>query len=271
MMSLSVIAVVVTANAYLLSAAIHFGFFFLHLRRWKQWARWSTWIAWGFHSAALIAWIVEAGRLPLFSLYESGFFFSWVVVLNYLIVELILQVRVAGTFLLPLVFVFLLYILTQPRMAVISAEVSHLLVAVHVAMALLGYGSFALAFIAAVMYVLQEQQLRYKRFSLLYQRLPSLETLDRIQYQFILLGQPFLTLAILTGALWASTVWGRFWGWEVKETWSLVTWIIYSLYLAARHWGRWGGRRAAWLAIGGFLAVMVNYFVVSSLSELHNF
>jgi cytochrome c-type biogenesis protein CcsB len=135
---------------------------------------------------------------------------------------------------------------------------------VHVVTAFLGYAAFALAFGSAILYLVQERRPRPS--------LPPLPALDSLIYRTTVLGFLLLTLGIVTGAVWAETAWGRYWSWDPKETWSLITWFIYAALLHARLLKGWHGRRTAWLAVLGFMAVLFTYFGVSFLlTGLHSY
>jgi cytochrome c-type biogenesis protein CcsB len=135
---------------------------------------------------------------------------------------------------------------------------------IHVVTCFLGYSAFAVAFGAGLLYLLQEKRPR--------PTLPALPQLDRLLYRAVMLGFLLLTLGILTGAVWAESAWGRYWSWDPKETWSLITWLIYAALLHARLLKGWHGRRIAWLSILGFMAVLFTYFGVSFLlSGLHSY
>jgi cytochrome c-type biogenesis protein CcsB len=135
---------------------------------------------------------------------------------------------------------------------------------IHVVTAFLGYAAFALAFGTAILYLIQDRRPRSS--------LPPLPLLDSLIYRTTVLGFLLLTLGIATGAVWAETAWGRYWSWDPKETWSLITWFIYAALLHARHLKGWHGRRIAWLAVLGFMAVLFTYFGVSFLlSGLHSY
>ena len=102
--------------------------------------------------------------------------------------------------------------------------------------------------------------------------LPETEVLDNIEYKSIMVGFPFMTLLIVTGAIWANYAWGRYWGWDPKETWSLITWLIYAVYLHARFTAGWRGRRTAYISIIGFISVIFTYLGVNIfLSGLHSY
>ena len=102
-------------------------------------------------------------------------------------------------------------------------------------------------------------------------RFPEARVLDELGYQLILLGFLFLSIGIITGAVWANSAWGRYWGWDPKETWSLITWFVYATLLHARLTRGWHGKRIAYLSMFGFAAVIFTYFGVNLLPGLHSY
>jgi cytochrome c-type biogenesis protein CcsB len=139
----------------------------------------------------------------------------------------------------------------------------------HVATMMLSYAALSVSFGAAAAYLVQAQSNGgARRFA----RLPSGETLDEIANRSVLVGFPLLTLGVSLGAYWAYSAWGRYWGWDPKETSALVTWLIYAGYLHARNLRGWKGRGAAWLLVAGFGAVLFTYFAVNLwVSGLHSY
>ncbi|WP_026118407.1 c-type cytochrome biogenesis protein CcsB [Nocardiopsis salina] len=102
--------------------------------------------------------------------------------------------------------------------------------------------------------------------------LPSSELLDRISHRMILFAFPLWTFGIIAGAVWADEAWGRFWGWDPKEVWSFISWVIYAAYLHARATGGWRGRKATWINVIGFVSIMFNFFAVNYMfSGLHSY
>ena len=143
---------------------------------------------------------------------------------------------------------------------------------IHTILAFLGDAAFAMAAGIGVMYLIQERYVKSKRLSGLFQKLPSLQSLDEINYRLISLGFPLLTLAIITGVIWANTAWGTYWRWDPKEVWSLITWLIYALVLHLRLTVGWRGKKAAGLSIIGFILVIFTFFGVNLLLKgLHAF
>lgn len=132
---------------------------------------------------------------------------------------------------------------------------------VHVTLAFLGNAVFALAFATSLIYVFEDSRLKAKRPAPR-RLLPSLERLDDLNHRLLSWGFPLLTLGIVTGAIWAHFAWGRFWSWEARENWSLITWTLYALLLHGRSVG-WRGRRAATLTILGFGVLLVSFVSVN--------
>jgi ABC-type transport system involved in cytochrome c biogenesis permease subunit len=177
--------------------------------------------------------------------------------LLFLLVEYKYRLGILGSFLLPVVFLIIFYasFLSKQIVPLPPALESYWL-GIHVTLAFLSYGAFVLSFVTGVMYLI----------------LPSIETLDYLSYKSISLGFPLLTLGIITGALWANNAWGSYWSWDPKETWSLITWLIYASYLHARVIAGWRGRKAAYLSIVGFGCVLFTYFGVNLLlGGLHSY
>ncbi len=269
---LTVILYGITIGGYAISAALYVVYLL-----WRDRGRYLPTIftvaVWLLHTGTLVLRLTTTRNLPFTSLFESTLFLTWVLILHYLLIELLMDLPVAGAFVMPVNFVFLFggSVLTRSSRA-IDPEVSGVWVGLHVFITFLSYAIFALAFVLSVMYLIQERQLRKKDFSVLFQRLPSLETMDILALRLVTVGFPLLTLGIVAGALWADVVWGRFWGWEIKEVWSLLTWLVYGSYLFLRWRMGWQGRRAAWVAVVGFVMTLINYFLVNLyFTDLHKY
>jgi cytochrome c-type biogenesis protein CcsB len=213
------------------------------------------------------------GYVPLANLYESLIFFSLVTAGIYLVVEGLYKNRVIGAFVLPLVFLTIAYASLSPVVSdriqpLVPALKSNWLIA-HVITCFLGYAAFAVAFGVSTMYLAKRRAAGGG--GELVARFPAAEVLDELTYQLILFGFVFLTAGIITGAVWANSAWGRYWGWDPKETWSLITWFVYATLLHARMMRGWSGKRVAVLSIVGFMAVLFTYFGVNFLPGLHSY
>jgi cytochrome c-type biogenesis protein CcsB len=213
---------------------------------------------------------IAAERPPWGNLWEYTVALGWGITLftvafdrafgERLVTALMLTVAVA------LMAVALIFFPSEIR-PLVPALQSNRILGIHVSTMMLAYSALSISFGASLAYLVQASSAG-KRFA----RLPEPEALGEIAYWSVLVGFPLLTLGIALGAYWASTAWGRYWGWDPKETSALLTWFIYAGYLHARGLRGWEGRRAAWLLILGFGAVMFTYFAVNFLiSGLHSY
>jgi cytochrome c-type biogenesis protein CcsB len=141
----------------------------------------------------------------------------------------------------------------------------------HVPLLLTAYGIFFAAFLVGIVYLWEERQMKSKHPNTLTFRLPSLEELDNLIAKLISAAFPLLTLGLLLGGIWAQHAWGRFWGWDPKETWTLITCLVYASYLSARAFIGWRGRKSTYLSLAGFAVVLFTYMGVSYFSPLHGF
>jgi cytochrome c-type biogenesis protein CcsB len=213
------------------------------------------------------------GHAPLSNLYESLAFFALVIGILYLVIEWRYKSRIIGVFCSPLAFLAIAYASLSPDISdriqpLIPALKSNWLIA-HVVLCFIGYAAFAIAFGVSIMYLIRQRDTGEGKTLL--DRLPALRILDELNHQLIMFGFLFLSAGIITGAVWANSAWGRYWGWDPKETWSLITWFIYATLLHAKLMRGWHGRRIAFLSILGFFAVLFTYFGVNLLPGLHSY
>jgi cytochrome c-type biogenesis protein CcsB len=213
------------------------------------------------------------GHAPLSNLYESLVFFAGTIILIYLFIERKYQNRVIGAFTTPLAFLALAYASLSPNISdriqpLIPALKSNWLIA-HVIACFIGYGAFAVACGVSFMYLVKQKSSDNK--SSMLNLLPDVDMLDDLNHRLVMFGFLFLSVGIITGAVWAHSAWGRYWGWDPKETWSLITWFVYATLLHARMMRGWRGKRTAILSIGGFAAVLFTYFGVNLLPGLHSY
>jgi len=225
----------------------------------------------GNTTGIILRWIesyrMGIGHAPLSNLYESLVFFAWCIVLLHLFVEWKYKNRVIGVIGTLLAVTTLAYASLKPSeiQPLIPALKSNWLIA-HVFTCFIGYASFAIAFGISVLYLV-----RRVGGPQVLERLPSDRLMDELTHQLVMFGFLFLSAGIITGAVWANSAWGRYWGWDPKETWSLITWFIYATLLHARFMRGWHGNRIATLSIVGFLAVLFTYFGVNYLPGLHSY
>lgn len=217
-------------------------------------------VAFAAHGASIAARSLAGGYVAVTTNHEALSFFAWLIVGVYLAVQFRYRLPAVGAA------VALLALLVALGAVAFHSGVRDLPPAlrsawlpVHVTLAFLGNAVLALAFCVSLVYLFHERRLKYKRPGPVLRRLPSLETLDQLNYRALLWGFPLLTLGIVTGALWSKNSWGRIWSWEEREVFSLIVWLLYAGLLQARLVAGWRGRRAAKLTIVGFAVVFVSF------------
>lgn len=217
------------------------------------------------------------GRIPLTNLYESIVFFTWSILLIYIIIDFKYKQRAIGAFIIPFAFMGMIWAqlgLDKTIEPLVPALQSNWLT-YHVITCFLGYGAFAVACGVSIMYLIKigsEEKSKGTPMTGLLGMFPPTRVLDDINYKSIMVGFPLLTLGIITGAAWANYAWGTYWSWDPKETWSLIVWFVYAAFLHARFTRGWVGRRAAWLSIIGFASTIFCYLGVNLLlSGLHSY
>ncbi len=251
---------------YFLSTMVYSVYLILLKESLLKWASRIVLLGFVTHTLAFLSRYMEAGYTPVTNLHESLSFFAWMIIGVLLLAGLRYRIRMLGSFLTPIALILMLFALALPKeilpLAPVLRSFWH---PFHVIFAFLGNAFFTLAFCGGVMYLIQEHQLKSKRVGAIGKRLPSLKVLDDLNYYSLKFGFPLLTLGIITGAVWAEYAWGRYWGWDPKETWSLITWFLYAALLHQRLTVGWRGRKAALMAILGFMAVLFTFLGVNLL------
>jgi cytochrome c-type biogenesis protein CcsB len=225
------------------------------------------------HCLAFILRYVEAGHTPVVNLHESLSFFAWMIVGFFLLMRSQYKVEVLGAFVSPLALLLIVWASVLPKaIPTLPPALKSWWLPIHVTFAFVGDAIFAIAFCAGVIYLIQERLVKSKRAVGFSQRLPSLAVLDEINYRALTIGFPLLTIGIITGAVWAEYAWGSYWSWDPKETWSLITWLLYAALLHQRLTVGWRGKKAAIMAIVGFGAVLFTFLGVNLLlGGLHTY
>ena len=250
-----------------------------------------TAVGWLVHLGSLVSRGIAADRLPWGNMYEfsSSVAFTAVTVFLVLLARKRVDVTVGAFVMVPVVLYLglagtVLYTAAGPLVPALNSY----WIKIHVAAAVLSSGAFLLAGVIALLYLLRERYdttlallaadpraLRRApltgrtrpvtvQFPLTLGRsLPAAPTLDKAAYAVIAFAFPVWTFAIIAGAIWAEAAWGRYWGWDPKETWSFITWVLYAGYLHARATAGWKGRKAAWVAVAAAVALVIDYYVVN--------
>ncbi len=231
--------------------------------------RFATLLAWFgvvFQALSIVLRSVVAGRLPLSNMFEFSSTFIFLAGLIYLLFERWYGVRQLGAIVLPLIVAMAAYIWRLPASlrevdALIPALQNQPLMTTHVSLAILAYATFAVAFAAAVLFLIADRW----RVSWL----PSADLLDDLGFRAVTVGFPAMALVLILGSVWAYRAWGTYWQWDPKETAALFTWLIYAVYLHTRTLRGWRGRRSAMILVVAFGAVVFTYFGNYVFGGLH--
>jgi cytochrome c-type biogenesis protein CcsB len=218
-----------------------------------------------FHTLDLAIRAVQAGNVPVTNFAQSLSFLAWLTAIVSLVLMLRMRMQVLGAFVAPgvLIAAGAAFILLRPGRLVIPESLRSAWLPVHVTLAFLGDALFVVAAGVSVAYLLYEARLKAKRpMAPSGETVPSLEKLDRINYRLLGWGFVMLSLAIVSGAMWADATWGHFWSWEPQESWSLVTWLLYAGLLESRITIGWRGRRAAALTLAVFMVLVGSFLGV---------
>nr|NLD41819.1 c-type cytochrome biogenesis protein CcsB [Actinomycetales bacterium] len=216
-------------------------------------------------TAYIILRATVTGHGPFSNQHEFAMAFVWSIIAIYLYFEWRYHMRALSLVVIGVAMGLLLYGMNldtavRPLMPALQ---NNLMLSLHVGTAMLSYGAFCVSFAAAALY-LARPYLRWKV-------LPSADALDEVSYRAAVIAYPILTAMIILGAIWAESAWGRYWGWDPKETAALVTWLVWSGYLHARVSRGWRGKKAAWLVVIGFATVLFAYFGNHFFGGLHSY
>jgi ABC-type transport system involved in cytochrome c biogenesis permease subunit len=260
-----------SAALYTLAGISHL--FYMFRRPFEFLAKWSTRTAFAVHTLGLIFLVIHSGHAPIHEYYEFAYLFTWVLMANYTAIEVWRNNQSAGAFLVPVIAALQVVVAALPKNMPdpYGMEFSPSLIGWHVGVTFMGYGFFFGSFVAGALYLMQERNLRLKKWGPLYYRLPSLEVLDMWSGRFVYVGFPLLTFGMFAGLVFAHVTWQSFWQSDPKVLFTVFVWAVYGAYLLMRKvWG-WGGRKAAWWSVAGVAGLLINYFVMNWLSHIHRF
>src|SRR5918999_827394 len=259
--------------AYLI-AAIHSILAFVNKRRSLQRvAQWSMAAGFVLHTAALITdWALD-GHYPLFGTRETLSFLAWALVAGYGIVLYKYRAQAVGAFTMPLICIltFVALLINRDASASRAAFSTTWLFPIHTTMLVFAYAAFFIVFMASVMYLLQERELKLKTFSAFFHRLPSLSTINEIATHAAAIGLTLLTLGLVAGMFWNWSLHGQMWRNDPKEIFAVLTWLLYFVLALYRSSANWRGRRAAWLGVLGFVLVLCTFLAAPLLGSYHVF
>ena len=216
-----------------------------------------TWLVGIFLIIALILRGIAAQRAPWGNMYEFAVSSVTAVIVTFLLVSIKKNIQWLGIFItVPAIIllglaVIVLYTESGPLVPALKST----WLWIHVSSAIISYGAFSLNFGLSIIYLLKTKN-KLKS-------LPSLKRIDEFSYKVVLFAFPIWTFSVISGAVWAENAWGRYWGWDPKETWAFITWVAYAAYLHARLTVGWKGRKAAWLCLIAGSTFLFNYVYVN--------
>ena len=236
-----------------------------------------TWLAAIFLAGALVLRGVWAGRVPWGNMYEYALGLSLGALVVFLVISLRRDVRWLGIFVVTPVLLLLgiaIVVLYSEAAQLVPALQSYWMV-LHVPTAIIASGAFTVSAATATLSLVRsraERKAGDAPVTGLAAKLPSAERLRALTHRVVMFGFPLWTFTVVAGAIWAENAWGRYWGWDPKETWAFITWVVYAAYLHARSTAGWRGDRASWIAIAGFIAFLINFFGVNLFAGgLHSY
>jgi cytochrome c-type biogenesis protein CcsB len=224
-----------------------------------------TWVAWVLHVTADVTRGFAAGRVPWANLFEFTLTATAIVVGVFLFSQFWQDLRFLGAYITGIVLVLLglatvnFYVEVTP----LRPALQSVWLVIHVFVASLGTGFFALGAGLSIAQLLQSRREATGRGPRFLETLPDAEKLENLAYRVVLVGFVFWTFTLIAGAIWAASAWGRYWGWDTKEVWTFIIWVIFAGYIHARATRGWRGSRSAVLAIVGFAAVIFNFTIVN--------
>lgn len=226
-----------------------------------------------FHSASIAMRWSATEHGPYITMYEVLSKYAWFSVVVFLLAQYKYEkIKVAGFIVMPAVLLIMGAGSTYSRdIQLIPASLRSYWLIAHVTFANLAFGSLLVATGVAALYILKERNSRKKEpESPFYKKLPELKVMDELMYQFVAAGMLFLSIMIGTGAIWANQTWGRYWGWDPTETWSLIVWFMYGICLHLRMNAGWSGKKIAWFIIFSIFVLTFSLFGIGYVySGLH--
>jgi cytochrome c-type biogenesis protein CcsB len=239
---------------------------------WGRFAILMNVVAWGLHGAEIVTRGMAADRVPWGNMYEFVSAITFAAVTVYLVMLWRYKVSWLGPFLMVAVVIALgiatIWLYNDP--GPLRPALHSYWIAIHVTAAVTATGTFTVAGVATVLYLVRSM-VPAKRGGIL-ERVPGAAALDTLAHRTIMFAFPIWTFAIIAGAIWADSAWGRYWGWDPKETWSFITWVGYAGYLHARATAGWRGRKAAIISLIAFSCLLFNFFGINYLvSGLHSY
>ncbi|GBC63185.1 c-type cytochrome biogenesis protein CcsB [Desulfonema ishimotonii] len=271
MMGFTDLLVIITIIFYFLSTASYFAYLFFqkdYLHRLGIYILGTGFVA---HTTLIGTTFMHIGSIPAHNLHQTLSLAGWILAGVFLTFQYRFGLRVLGIFIAPLA-TFTMIIssrlpITPDRL---DESFKSFWLILHVVIIFTGEAAFALACGVGILYLLQEHAIKTKKRGFFFNRLPSLEMLDSTGYACIITGFTMVTIGLLSGFLYARSIWGRFWSWDPKEVWSGIMWLFYAALLHERLVVGWRGRKSAIMSIIGFVVLLFTFLGVNFFLKGHH-
>lgn len=250
---------------YAIAAAIYLSSLVFRRDRWLLYGAVVTAIALVPHTISILIRWFALSHGPYLSPYEIMSSNAWVAILAFLVVQLKLpKIKLVGAVIIPLsVLILGIGFYLSSDIKYLAPTLRGYWLFIHIFFAKLTFGSFFIGMGLAILFLLKSSTWTSKND--LFKKTPSSDRLDELSYQFSALGFLFLAVMIIAGSIWANQAWGRYWGWDVTETWSLVTWLVYAVYLHVRITYDWRGKKSAWSLLFAMIFVVFILLVLPNI------
>ncbi len=265
--------ILIPTFSYILSTAGYIAYLFFQKERLQKIGYVLLFAGFLIHSISIGYGFLQSGHLPVQNLHQTLSIAGWAIAGMFLFLKYRFNLKVLGIYAAPLVAIVMIISMRLPAEGtVVQAKTlfSNIWLVSHVVIILVGEASFALACGAGLLYILQERAIKTKHHGFFFKRLPALELLDNTGYACIVVGFSLLTLGLITGFVYAKSIWGSFWSWDPKEVWSGIAWLIYAALLHGRLALGWRGRKTAIMSIIGFGILLFTFLGVNLLLTGHH-
>lgn len=256
---------------YMLSSVGYVTYFIFQIDRLQRIGYYLILLAFVGHTLLIVIPLIQSGHFPVRNLRETLLIAGWAVSGVFVLFQIRFNLKILGLYAAPLIALIMLAVSQVPDHPAEAQQMfkSFWLIS-HVVAVFIGDAAFAMACGLGILYLVQENAIKNKRTGFFFKRLPSLDLLDSAGYASIVIGFTLLTLGLITGFVYAKSVWGRFWSWDPKEVWAGITWLFYAALLHERLTVGWRGRRAAIMAIAGFAVLLFTFLGVNLFLKGHH-
>jgi len=264
LVSISTLTLQLSTLLYFFSMAGYVFFLFDQKDRIQKLSFWLVSTAVGVHFVSILFMGISARDLPVQNMVQSLSLAAFAFGCMFLYFQYKFNLKILGVFASVLLSILMLAVMLIPDTPVVSNEILRgFWFVAHIVLVFTGDAALGLACGAGILYLLQEKGIKAKSPGFFYKRLPSLDFLDNVSYTCITTGFTLLTFGLITGFIYAKSIWGRFWSWDFKEVFSVVTWLVYAALLHFRFHSGWRGRKSAIMTIVGFVIIIFTFLGVN--------